>query len=570
MKRIARIGFGPVACLCLATPAAVFAQGNIGYTGIGAPEHPLYQTRIVGEAYLATMQYITSACVDATGEYAYVGSYAASGGNAIHKVKLGDGSELPTVVGTLSASSIPRACIIDSAAGYAWFALGGGLGAPNVRVLKISLGVGDTAPTVVGESDASADGFSASWIIRDPDGVYAYVGVDDAGAGLFTQLTPANVVQIDLGAGAAPPTRIGVTSLGPVGPLNSGPHRFYGPAAVIDPVTRHLYIGLNGATPDVSFLAKLKLGTGGALPSLVACIPATTKRFTPRNAALSSATGVLHLGGYDNNSSNALRGFVNFDPAGEGQPPVVLGETTSGDSMLCATPLAGADEMLALVAFTIPFTSGTGRGVSRVSLAAPSGEPQVGPRTTLPSGGFLDDSFIVEPVVTQRAYAFRTTPTTVTEIDLRPTHEMLNASLVTVVQHTAPVEMRFHSHLSGGNVRLGIYSSGSTRTLLWDSGEVPLTVADSQVAVPISSGTPSSLLLQPGEYALAWQSDIPDFVGSFHPTPGSTVGFSVLRTYAALPGSITTGEELAVEGRWTQYLTYLGASSTGGGWANYE
>ena len=76
----------------------------------------------------------------------------------------------------------------------------------------------------------------------------------------------------------------------------------------------------------------------------------------------------------------------------------------------------------------------------------------------------------------------------------------------------------FYSHAAAGNVRLALYDNAADPALLWESPSTANTASNDWLAVPIASGSPSSLLLTPGTYWLGWQVD------TATPVPSYTAG----------------------------------------------
>lgn len=116
----------------------------------------------------------------------------------------------------------------------------------------------------------------------------------------------------------------------------------------------------------------------------------------------------------------------------------------------------------------------------------------------------------------------------------------------------------FYSHAEG-NVRLAIYSDGTSPTdLLWESGSTTV-LADDWTTVDISEGTPTSLTLDSGTYWLAWQWD------SQNPGPGLTLGdagdgYYVSHVYGGFPdpwGSTPSDET------WGIYASYTSEGQLG-------
>lgn len=193
------------------------------------------------------------ALIDPAGGCAYVGmtnddSYDRRG--RVYKVALGVGDAPPRTIGMvefpLSDFSGMVSGGIDSKAGFAYFC--GSNYATGGPIVKIRMGLGDTAPTLASLTYLNAgDDYLSGALLDDQAGYgYFYGGYGD----------PA-FVMVGLGAGA--PYRIGainfrISALG---------------LALLDKPSGHIYVFENydGYYGEASRFYKFKLGTGGALPA---------------------------------------------------------------------------------------------------------------------------------------------------------------------------------------------------------------------------------------------------------------------------------------------------------------
>ena len=130
---------------------------------------------------------------------------------------------------------------------------------------------------------------------------------------------------------------------------------------------------------------------------------------------------------------------------------------------------------------------------------------------------------------------------------------LIKGTRTTLGESAVVSDIRFYSHASGGNVRLGIYDNASPKNLLWQSGSVPNTASNAWLTTPIAVGAPSTLMLGSGVYWLAWQTDgaldAPSYTAGI-----SGDGFVVNQAYSPFPG-VLTGEQSTSE-RWSICLDY--------------
>lgn len=95
---------------------------------------------------------------------------------------------------------------------------------------------------------------------------------------------------------------------------------------------------------------------------------------------------------------------------------------------------------------------------------------------------------------------------------------------------------------------------------VWQSPPLSVDVANAYVSVPISEGTPSTLMLRPGNYLLAWQFDADESGPSF--VPGSLGdGIQIPMQYGPFPGNIggaglLPGAWTETPSRWSAYIEY--------------
>ena len=123
-------------------------------------------------------------------------------------------------------------------------------------------------------------------------------------------------------------------------------------------------------------------------------------------------------------------------------------------------------------------------------------------------------------------------------------------------------DVRFFSHAAQGNLRLAIYDDASTKTLLWQSASTSNTAANAWLNIPAESGTPRSLVLQPGRYWLAWQTDVTTTVASY--TAGAAnCGFIMDQPFGNFPAAIANDSVTSTSDLWSEYLTYYDPANSG-------
>jgi hypothetical protein len=217
---------------------------------------------------LGTGTFVWRALIDLGHGYSYYS--ATDGSGRFFKVALGAGNAAPTLVATLTLPSgvgVIGGAGIDTAAGYAYLANVGtyGDGKPGI-FMKVALGAGSAAPTLVGSINLPEEHFST--VLVDPVGGYAYLGND-------ITWPASNVVKIAIGAGNALPTEVGsvqlqVGSIPPTPPAGSAPQPqsgdMYIRCGVLDARAGYAYFGTDG---DPGLVIKVRLSTSSPPAQLV-------------------------------------------------------------------------------------------------------------------------------------------------------------------------------------------------------------------------------------------------------------------------------------------------------------
>lgn len=129
----------------------------------------------------------------------------------------------------------------------------------------------------------------------------------------------------------------------------------------------------------------------------------------------------------------------------------------------------------------------------------------------------------------------------------------IKGTKVTVPAAAMVSNVWFYSHVAAGNIRLGIYDNNSPKNLLWQSGAISNTPAGSWITAPVAAGQPSTLVLVPGTYWLAWQLDttydVPSYVAG---TNGE--GFFFNQNFGNFLTKLSGGQTSSEA--WSMYLDY--------------
>jgi hypothetical protein len=212
----------------------------------------------------------SSSAIDADNGYAYFGSY---GSDEILKVRLSDFSILSST--PVTGATFIENILLDTAKGYGYIIVGDDPG----KIIKISLGAGDAAPTTIGELEL------------DPSEVYPIAAVIDPVNGyLYTvaETYPATVVKVALGAGASLPTRVGSLV------LNAGEEEIY--AAAIDVSGGYAYLV---AALEPTIVVKVALGAGASLPTRVGAAAFDAGEDYGLSVGLDPTNGYGYVGTYE-------------------------------------------------------------------------------------------------------------------------------------------------------------------------------------------------------------------------------------------------------------------------------
>ena len=186
---------------------------------------------------------------DPAGHYLYAATWSVPTASIV-KVAPGAGNALPARVGALALAAgetRPRRGVIDAGNGFAYFA---SIDSANYFV-KVALGAGASLPTRVGAAALAAGEGSVGSAVIDAGNGYAYLGTYDPAN------VPSKVVKVALGAGAAPPSRVGALTL--------APGEFLLSSGVADPAKGFAFFGCDLTHPARVY--KIRMGAGNALPT---------------------------------------------------------------------------------------------------------------------------------------------------------------------------------------------------------------------------------------------------------------------------------------------------------------
>ena len=213
--------------------------------------------------------FLTQAVIDTANGYAYFGTMWADP-VVVVKIALGSGDTPPSEVGPLSLNSgeshFLQSMLIDPAHGHAYV----GVGQSVDHFVKISLGAGDALPVRDAALDMAVGEDNISVAVIDAANGYAYFG---------TCTTPAEVVKVNLEGGDAAPVSVGSTILNPGEDCTK--------SAVIDADAGYAYFG------TANSVVKVALGAGDAPPVRIGAV---TLENDPASAVIDPAAGYAYFG----------------------------------------------------------------------------------------------------------------------------------------------------------------------------------------------------------------------------------------------------------------------------------
>lgn len=418
---------------------------------LGGPSDP---PRRVGALMLDDADPMTrTLAVDEEGGYIYVGTNDDPA--RVLKIRIGEGDDPGEVVSEFSllpADDYAWDIQVDQTHGHLYILAGGAQGwPPPSKVIKYSLGVGDAAPTRLGECVLNDDIWGAH-LLLDPVGQQILIPCNSL------SFLDNGMHVMKMGSGDNPPTYFGVTQEGVQFNYVSEWMRHF-----VDAAGRRAYLTLDDPSQTI---LKYDLGDGSSLPTFIGATPTAASSW-----AFGSRIGENWI--FDQAEG---KGYLSFNPDGsEGFPAMAklhLGALNDPVSLEATIVHNGPDDIVD--GGVHDATNGVAHYIAR---------------------GWDGEILLVGTDEGQRSF--------------------LKGTRFTMPEWGAVTEMRFHSHEAAGNVRLALYDNGSPRRRVWESGVVANTADDADLVVPISSGTPAVLSLPAGTYWAAWQVDTRAAVPSY-------------------------------------------------------
>ena len=454
--------------------------------------------------------------------------------NTIVQVDMGSLSKAPTRVGSvqLNAGEVNVVtAVLDSVNNVALFSTDT---MPSI-VIKVAFGVGGAPPTRVGAVTLNTGEDRCYAAVIDPVGNQALFG---------TITSPGIVVKVQVNAANAAPTRVGAVTLG------GGEHGLV--SAVLDiPSGIALFPTFLNLPASV---VKVAMNATGMPPTRIGAVSLFSGENQITSAVLDSTTGTALLG---TDTSPGIVVKVAFGAAAS--PPTRVGAVilNSGENVLYA---AGIDASNGVAVFVTNFSPSV---IVKIGVGAAASPPTRISAIPAPSGqsNFVASCF--DNTSSRMIFAADLASGTKLLSVLYSPQGMLTGTKFTVAENAALTDVRFYSHVASGTVRLGIFDS--SMNLLWQTLTPAPTAAGAEVVVPISSGTPPSLGLPPGNFYLAYECSGTANVPSF--TAGTTGdGFVFYQNYGSFPSSLPPANVVATTNKFTEYVTYAqyqGAASVG-------
>jgi len=520
---------------CVPIPLCAVADPGNGYAYFGIDTRPGIVCKIAlgtgatppsspGSLKLyAGEDYLVSGVIDSENRYAY---FVNPG--IVVKVSLGEDDNPPRRVGavTLNAGEHDLVSgVIDPWNGYGYF---GTNTTPGI-VVKVKLGTGDSPPVRVGALTLNMGENDLVSAVIDSAHGYAYWG----GA------NPGVVVQVGLGEGDAPPTRIGAVTLGPG---ENSPQ-----SAVIDSTGGFAYFGAGNN------VVKLALGDGSSPLTLVGAALLNSGETGLSNAVIDAKNGYAYFG----TGLLGTTGIVIKVALGTASnSPVRVGALTlnSGEGSIESAAMFSDTDYAYFMSSPYPNASHVSY-VVKVALGAGDSPPTHAGAVTIDSGESYPEGALTNDTSGYLYAGTHTAPGIVVKVHASQ-KGYVKATKTTVNEAAALSSAAFYSHNPGGSTRLSIFDNSASRTLLWQSPGIPNTASNDWLTIPISSGTPPALTLQPGTYWLAWQVDTNADVPSY--TKGNFAdGFYLAQPYGPFPDQLTGGTSPTLtDETWSEFISY--------------
>lgn len=523
------------------------------------------------------------------GEIAYLGRYNSGGA----RVASGADGEPPLCLGAFWPEDdsvedyVSAAMDADGRYLYSAVVFGGGRG-PGLS--KFAIGE-DGVPMPAGHGAfETADGNSRCMVL-DPDGGHAFVGTDE------------RLVKVAIGGDGEAPVRVSALDL----PFND-----HASAAIWDPVGKHAYVAVGRSNVDIWQVAP---GAGSGAPELVASLDPST--VSAPFVRVGRCAMIDEGGGY---GYFAGEGLSKIRLAREGRDFAAVAAIYLGQDIRC-----GAIDEEDGYAYLVHKAHENSFPVYKVRLGEGDEPPehvstayfgeypwqQVFAAVADPSGDFaylcVDSSRIIRMRLEAgdapptfagillphpRIQATLSTwyggavfdavrgsiytaaggyPGTVEAIGVDTGRlGFVNAMRVTLPEASTVRDVRFFSHDDAGMLRFAIYGEANNRkVLLWQSPSWHNKMDEGEVVVPTDRGKPSSLVLAPGNYWLAWQTSTRRAVGS-HSTGDAESGlefdhpFGPFPPFAPARTLLPSQHPRATSDRWTMAITYERADGSVG------
>ena len=470
-----------------------------------------------------------SAVFDPSTGYALVGGMTNFGNNGIViKMQMNGNAGPPTRIGTVTLPGNAQnnqltTAVYDATQQEALFADGGPF------IFKIAMNAGNAAPTLVNMVATTInveDSFTCS--AYSPSQKEALFG---------THRPPGRVTKISMnGAGVA------ATYLGSV-PFLAGEDNAL--SMILDD-TNH--VALVGTDTSPGIIVKVALGAVGAPPTRLSSLTLNAGENSLQSVVFDAANGVALFAATGAQNATIVKVGVN-------------GSTVSAPTRVAVTALNSGENVLVSALFdpvnrVALFAQGSNGAPATVFKFDPgivSAAPTRLGSLTMQAGEIQFYSGAIDPA---KALAYFVSNGGGTDLDPVVTLEYSRKLLTYGTKFTMPelgtvTDVRFFSNFADGSVRLGIMSSPGT--ILWQSGLLP-NVANGEVVAPISSGTPTSLVLPAGTYYFAFITD------SSKPVPSFTAGLSgdgFISTGSSGLSLSTNSPFTFTADKYTEYLTYV-------------
>jgi hypothetical protein len=347
-------------------------------------------------------------------------------------------------------------------------------------------------------------------------------------------VTATSITKYDLGTGSATPTAIGSTPLAGIeGDFRRG--------LALDSVNNKLYV-VRQSSPARIF--KISLGAGTALPSLDGTLQ------------IGGGTPIVEISGIDPADGYGLAtlssgNLLRFTVDGTTNAPV----QTSIQSNFSLSVIGAFDPDSDTGLYAGPTT------LTRVDFGGVSGPAIVNGYTSMSAWGtfFGPTSAVTSLYRDGSSHLFATrsgAPAQLLKFSAARAYPMANklrTVRITVPSTTEATSIRFYSHMPAGKFRFAIFAGSG---LVWQSGEIANSVSEDFITVPISLGTPPTLVLGrasgPSLYYLAFVSDSDDPVASFIPSEPPE-GLLLDMEYGSFPSSFPTSTSPG-QGAWSIHL----------------